>query len=77
MATAQSLLTQVNSAIESLLTAMADEATQEYSYNGRTWKRADFPTALDSLRRLRTELQTEVAQSSRSVVRVGRLSRPR
>lgn len=70
---AATLLAQTDAAIESLLLAMADEATQEYSYNGRTWKRADFPGALTSLRLLRKELQSEVAQSSRRTIRLGQM----
>lgn len=71
MATASSLLTQTEAAIEALLTALASEATQEYSYQGRSWKRADFPRLLDSLYKTRETLKAEIARGTRRRVRVG------
>lgn len=76
MATASSLLEKVDAAIESLLDAMADEATQEYSYGGRTWKRAEFSSCLDTLFKRRDILSGQVSRQSGSSVRVGGLRRP-
>ncbi len=77
MATAQSLLTDTEAAIAGLLAALNDDATQEYSHGSRSWKRADFPGALDRLRAFRTELRKEVAASSRSTVSFGTVARTR
>lgn len=77
MATAQSLLTDTEAAIQGLLDALADEATQEYSHGSRSWKRADFPGALKALRELRKELREEVAANSHSPIRFGTIARTR
>jgi uncharacterized membrane protein YccC len=45
--------------------------------DGRRLRRVEFGTALDSLRRARTELAREVSFANRSPFRVAKLGRPR
>lgn len=65
-------LALVEQTIDSLLLAIADGATQEYSYNGRMWKRAEFSSLLDSLHKMRSIYQREEA-TRRGRVSVGSL----
>lgn len=65
-------LALVEQAIDALLVAIADDATQEYSYNGRMWKRAEFHSLLDSLHEMRAIYQREEA-SRRGRVSIGSL----
>lgn len=74
MTSAADLLAKTDAAIEGLLNAMADDATQEYTVQGKTWKRADFAMCLGQLRLFRTELQKEAGLRSNGLrlVTVGR-----
>lgn len=65
-------LALVEQAIDSLLVAIADDATQEYSYNGRMWKRAEFSSLLSTLYEIRAICQREDA-TRRGRVSVGSL----
>ena len=72
---AASLLAKIEATIEGLLTAMADDLVQEYQIGSRRYRRAEFGTALDALRRSRAELQKEVnVQALGSRVSVGRIT---
>lgn len=72
MAISSSLtLSQVESAISGILSAIAD-GVEEYQYNGRRVRRADYSTRLRELRALRNELIRE-SSYSRGGVSLGRL----
>jgi hypothetical protein len=73
MATSASLLTKVDTAIEGLLDALANDAMTEYSVQGRSYKRAEFDTLLKSLMDTRDRLTRQIAGASNRVrvVRLG------
>ena len=71
------LLSQIENAISNLLLAIDDDAVQEYTVRGRTYKRADFGKTLDTLLNARDRLKAQVTSESRSPVRVARLGRAR
>lgn len=76
MATPAELLEQTNNAISALLSALTNVNCQEYQMpDGRRVRRAEFGTTLDTLRRVRSELQKEVAAISTPRVTLGRLTR--
>lgn len=77
MASTQSLLTKVETAIENLLDAIDSDAVQEYTIGGRTYKRADFGKVLDTLFERRRRLQQQLAMETNNPVRVGKLGRAR
>ena len=72
----QTLLDNVETAINSLLVALADANVQEYQLpDGRKLQRVDFATSLDALREARRQLKQEISYSNGSRVRVGKLGR--
>lgn len=77
MATAASLLTQIDAAIEALLTAIADEGVEEWQYNGQRYRRPAFAQLLDSLFARRDILAQQVSRSASGPVRLVGLRRPR
>lgn len=76
MATNASLLAKVDTAIEGLLDSLANDAMTEYTVNGRSYKRAEFNSLLDSLMRTRGTLQKNIAASGPRV-RVAKLGNAR
>lgn len=76
MATNASLLAKIDTAIEGLLDSLADDAMTEYSFKGKSYKRAEFDTLLNSLMKSRTTLQQQIAASSNRV-RVAKLGNAR
>lgn len=77
MATTQQLLTKVETAIENLLDAIDSDAVQEYTINGRSYRRADFAKVLDTLFERRNILRRQISRASNSPVRVAKLGRAR
>lgn len=77
MATTQSLLTKIDTAIENLLDAIDSDAVQEYTVMGRTYRKADFAKVLDMLFDRRAKLQRQLATETNNPVRVGKLGRAR
>jgi hypothetical protein len=75
MATAASLLTSTEAAIEALLTAIANPMVEEYQIGNRRVRRPDFARTLDALQRSRALLKREVARTSNNPVRVISLGR--
>lgn len=73
----QTLLDKVESAISDLLDALAGDAVQEYTFQNRVYKRADFPGALNALMKTRDMLKQQLLQETAQPVRVVRLGRPR
>lgn len=72
----QTLLDNVEAAINGLLTALADCNVQEYQLpDGRKVQRVEFATSLNALRTARTELKREVGRKATSPVRIGKLGR--
>ena len=76
MATNASLLAKVDTAIEGLLDSLANDAMTEYSVSGRTYKRAEFDSLLNSLMKTRDTLQRNIAASGNRV-RVAKLGNAR
>lgn len=75
--TAQQHLDKIEAAISDLLDALLGDAVQEYTFNGRTYRRANFSTVLDTLYAQRTRLQLEVQRASGGSVRVVSFGSPR
>lgn len=67
MATNASLLAKIDTAIEGLLDALANDAMTEYSVSGRSYKRAEFDSLLTSLMGAREKLQRQIAGASNRV----------
>lgn len=77
MATNASLLAKIDARIEGLLDALADEAMVEYKLdNGRTYRRAEFDSLLDTLFKHRERLKQQIAAGGNRV-RVVKLGYPR
>lgn len=73
---ASTLLTQTEAAISGLLVALADVNCEEYQMpDGRKVRRAAFAQTLTALQALRTQLNREVARTTRSRVSLGRIRR--
>lgn len=73
---AQTLLDNVEAAINGLLLALADCNVQEYQLpDGRKVQRVEFATSLTALRAARIELKREVAFKSASPIRLGKIGR--
>lgn len=75
--TAAQHLTLVDAAIQGLLEALADEAVQEYTFQGRTYVRADFARTLEALYKRRDILSTQAARESSSPIRLASFGSPR
>lgn len=75
--TAQQHLAKVNAAISDLLDALTGDAVQEYTFNGRTYRRAHFSSALETLYKIRERLEHEVQRANGSTVRLASFGSPR
>lgn len=73
----QTLIDKTETAISDLLDALAGDAVQSYTFQGRTYMRADFPRTLDSLYRQRETLRAQLARETSNPVRVARFGAPR
>ena len=75
--TAQQHLDKIEAAISDLLDALVGDAVQEYTFNGRTYRRANFSTCLDTLYRVRDRLKLEVTREASGTVRLASFANAR
>lgn len=72
----QTLLDKVETAISDLLDALSGDAVQSYTFNGRTYFRADFSRTLETLMRQRDTLRAQLARETNNPVRLARFGLP-